>query len=186
VFGKLGGEFANRYSKSGAMLTRLVDGRLKAVRYLGKYWMYWGEGEIRLASSTDLVNWIPGPIVLKTRPGKFDSALVEAGPPAVITRQGIVLLFNGKNASKDGDASLPGDVYSGGQALFDLNNPARLLQRTDAPFFKPEAAFERTGQYGAGTTFLEGLIYSKNQWFLYYGCADSYVAVAVAKSGIRP
>ncbi|HEY4417178.1 MAG TPA: glycoside hydrolase family 130 protein [Verrucomicrobiae bacterium] len=186
VFEKLGGEFANHFCKSGAMLTCLMDGRLKAVKYHGKYLMYWGEGEIRLASSSDLINWIPGPVVLKTRPGKFDSGLVEAGPPAVLAKQGIVLLFNAKNAAQNGDASLPAGIYSAGQALFDLDHPAKLLQRTDVPFFKPEADFERTGQYGAGTTFLEGLVYFKNQWLLYYGCADSYVAVAMAKNNLQP
>jgi predicted GH43/DUF377 family glycosyl hydrolase len=143
--------------------------------------MYWGEGEIRLASSDDLTNWAPGPVVLKTRAGKFDSELVEAGPPAVITRNGIVLIYNAKNSSRNGDATLDVDVYSGGQALFAMDDPAKLLQRADAPFYRPEAAFERTGQYRAGTTFLEGLVAFNGQWFLYYGCADSYVAVAVAR-----
>jgi predicted GH43/DUF377 family glycosyl hydrolase len=40
--------------------------------------------------------------------------------------------------------------------------------------------YEKTGQYEAGTTFAEGLVYFRNQWFLYYGCADSLVAVATA------
>ena len=181
AFAKFGGEFASRFCKSGAILTGLVDGKLVAKKHLGKYWMYWGEGEIRLASSDDLINWHPGTVVLKTRPGKFDSALVEAGPPAVITPEGIVLIYNGKNAGKGGDTSLRAGVYSGGQALFDPNDPKTLLQRTDMPFYQPEASFERTGQYDAGTTFLEGLVAFHGQWLLYYGCADSYTAVAVAK-----
>jgi predicted GH43/DUF377 family glycosyl hydrolase len=185
AFEKLGGKFADCYCKSGAILTRLIDGQLKAVKYLGKYWMYWGEGEIRLASSDDLINWTPGPIVLRTRAGKFDSGLVESGPPAVITKHGIVLLYNGKNASPNGDTSLRDGVYSGGQALFDLNDPAKLLQRTDVPFYKPEADFEQTGQYSAGTTFLEGLVFFKGQWLLYYGCADSYVAVATSPTALN-
>jgi predicted GH43/DUF377 family glycosyl hydrolase len=141
--------------------------------------MYWGEGEIRLASSDDLINWVPGPVVLRTRSGKFDSALVEAGPPAVMTDHGIVLIYNGKNAAKNGDANLKRGAYSGGQALFDSSNPTKLLARTDTPFYQPEKAFEVTGQYGAGTTFLEGLVAFHDQWLLYYGCADSYVAVAI-------
>ena len=181
AFEKLGGDFAEHACKSGAVVTRLVNGRLVAVKYHGKYWMYWGEGEIHLASSDNLVDWVPGPVVLRTRPNKFDSALVEAGPPAVITDQGILLIYNGKNASNDGDPSLGAGAYSGGQALFDLTEPAKLLQRTDSPFFKPEAAFEMTGQYRAGTTFLEGLVYFHREWLLYYGCADSFVGVAVAK-----
>lgn len=181
VFQKLGGSFADRYCKSGAVLTRVVDGKLVAVKYHGKYWMYWGEGEIRLASSDDLINWRPGPVVLKPRPHRFDSALVEAGPPAVITRNGIILIYNGRNASKGGDPSLTPGEYSGGQALFSLNDPTKLLHRTNKPFYKPETSFERTGQYKAGTTFLEGLVLFYDKWFLYYGCADSYVGVAVAK-----
>jgi predicted GH43/DUF377 family glycosyl hydrolase len=45
---------------------------------------------------------------------------------------------------------------------------------------KPELPFEKTGQYGAGTTFAEGLVRFANKWFLYYGCADSLVGVVVA------
>lgn len=181
AFEKLGGgSFAHRNCKSGAMLTHLVNGKLLAAKYLGKYWMYWGEGEIRLASSDDLVNWVPGPVVLKTRTNKFDSALVEAGPPALLTDRGILLIYNGKNASQNGDPDLKAGAYAGGQALFDLAHPTKLLQRTDSPFYKPESDFERTGQYGAGTTFLEGLVAFHGKWLLYYGCADSYVAVALA------
>ena len=36
--------------------------------------------------------------VMETRPGKFDSSLTECGPPAVITDNGILLLYNGKNS----------------------------------------------------------------------------------------
>jgi predicted GH43/DUF377 family glycosyl hydrolase len=178
AFEKLGGDFAKHGCKSGAILTRLAHGRLVAARLMGKYWMYWGEGDIRLASSEDLLNWVPGPVVLPARQGKFDSALAEAGPPPVITDQGIVVLYNGKNAEQDGDPSISGGAYCGGQALFDLNHPEKLMARTDAPFYRPEADFERTGQYQAGTTFLEGLVFFKGRWLLYYGCADSYVAMA--------
>jgi len=48
--------------------------------------------------------------------------------------------------------------------------------------FKPEMPFEKTGQYAAGTTFTEGLVWFRNQWFLYYGCADSMVGVAIART----
>ena len=180
AFEKLGGDsFRGKWSKSGSILTHLVNGRLLALKHLGKYWMYWGEGEIRLASSSDLINWVPGPVVLKTRINKFDSALVEAGPPAVMTDRGIVLIYNGKNAAKTGDDNLKPGAYSGGQALFDSANPTKLLARTDTPFYQPEKSFEVTGQYGAGTTFLEGLVAYHGHWLLYYGCADSYVAAAL-------
>ncbi len=40
--------------------------------------------------------------------------------------------------------------------------------------------YEKTGQYIAGTTFAEGLVYFHDQWLLYYGCADSLVGVVTA------
>ncbi len=47
------------------------------------------------------------------------------------------------------------------------------------PFFVPEADFEKSGQYPAGTVFIEELVYYQDKWFLYYGCVDSRVAVAI-------
>ena len=52
-------------------------------------------------------------------------------------------------------------------------------QRLDKPFFVPEAPFEKSGQYKDGTVFIEGLAYYKKKLYLYYGCADSRIAVAV-------
>lgn len=167
------------YCKSGAIVCQVTDGRLKAVKINGKYWMYWGEGAVSCASSDDLIHWNPGLRVLEPRPNQFDSDLAEAGPPAVLTDRGIVLLYNGKNAVRGGDPLLPPNVYADGQALFDSQNPTHLLARTKAPFYKPEASFERAGQYASGTTFIEGLVFFHNKWILYYGCADSFVAAAV-------
>lgn len=82
------------------------------------------------------------------------------------------------NDATAGDPSLPPNVYTEGQALFSSTDPTRLLARTDQPFFKPEADFEQTGQYGSGTTFIEGLVYFQDKSFMYYGCADSFVAAA--------
>ena len=118
--------------------------------------------------------------VLPRRPGRFDSALAEGGPPAVLVGGRIVVLYNGKNADDGGgDPSLPPGAYAGGQALFDAADPARLLDRADAPFFAPELPWEQSGQYAAGTTFIEGLVRHEGRWLLYYGCADSYVGVAM-------
>ena len=47
---------------------------------------------------------------------------------------------------------------------------------------KPEFPYEKSGQYAAGTTFAEGLVFFHQQWFLYFGCADSLVAVATARA----
>jgi predicted GH43/DUF377 family glycosyl hydrolase len=183
-----GTKYANLSCKSGAIVGKVVDGQLVATKINGSYWMYWGEGDIHLATSDDLIHWKPREsadgklfVALNHRKGKFDSALAEAGPPAVLTERGIVVLYNGKNGGKDGDQTLGAGAYSGGQALFDGADPTKLLERSETPFFKPELPIEKSGQYAAGTTFIEGLVRFKGEWFLYYGCADSYVGMAVWK-----
>ncbi len=185
----LGGKYADLRYKSAGIVSQLKGGRLIAAKIDGKYWMYWGEGAIHLATSTDLINWEPvedaqgKPLeLLQPRGGKFDSAFPEVGAPPILTEHGIVLPYNGKNAGNGGDTELGADAYAAGQALFDAHNPAKLISQLDTPFFKPELPFEMRGQYQSGTTFVEGLVYFKNKWFLYYGCADSLVGVAIHDS----
>jgi beta-1,2-mannosidase len=197
------GKYAKLKYKSAGIVTQLTHNRLIAAKIDGLYWMYWGEGFIHLATSPDLIHWTPvedqrgTPVeLLGPRPGRFDSTFPETGPPPVLTAAGIVVVYNGKNAEGSngknaegsggknaegsGDPALGPNAYAAGEALFDAKNPALLLKRTEEPVLKPELPYEKTGQYAAGTTFAEGLVYFKKKWFLYYGCADSLVAVATA------
>jgi predicted GH43/DUF377 family glycosyl hydrolase len=183
------GKYSKIWSKSAGIVTRLDKGkgRLIAAKIDGKYWMYWGEGAIHLATSTDLVHWSPvedakGDAIelLRPRAQHFDSSFPEGGPPPILTSAGIVLIYNGKNAPAGGDPELGPNAYGAGEVLFDAHNPAHLLAQTEKPVLKPELPYEKTGQYAAGTTFAEGLVYFHEQWFLYYGCADSLVAVVTA------
>ena len=181
-----GGKHRNLESKSGAILARGKGNRVIATRLNGKYWMYFNVPDILIATSDNLVDWMPledsdGRLikVLSPRPGYFDSWLVEAGPPALITEHGILVLYNAGNSGQYGDPGLPPRVYTGGQALYDVRNPLKLVARSDAPFIKPTEDYERTGQYTEGTTFVEGLVPFNGRWHLYYGTADSRVGVAV-------
>ncbi len=189
--GAAGGRYDRLQYKSGGIVTRLAPtpanpDRIVAATINGRYWMYWGEGAIHLATSPDLIHWTPveDPVthqpveVLTKRTRHFDSGFPEVGPPPLLTPAGILVLYNGKNDPAHGDPNLGANAYAAGQAIFDPNNPAHLLTRTAAPVLKPEQPFEKTGQYVAGTTFAEGLVHFHSTWFLYYGCADSAVGVA--------
>lgn len=190
AFGRVhGAKYHELHSKAGSIVCQMQGDRLVAVKLDGRYWMYWGEHKIRLAWSPDLLNWnmveddAGEPlVVLNVRPKKFDSPLVEPGPPAILNEHGIVLIYNARNDGEHDHADLECDAYSAGQALFDPANPRRLIDRLDEPFLRPMMPFECRGQYGAGTTFTEGMVWHRGKWFLYYGCADSLVAVAISGS----
>lgn len=87
------------------------------------------------------------------------------------------MLYNAGNSQNIGAQDLANRMYTGGQALFDSAEPWKLLDRADKEFIKPELPFEKSGQYVDGTTFIEGLVYFNDAWYLYYGTADSMVGV---------
>jgi beta-1,2-mannosidase len=193
------GKYANIWSKSGAIVSTYNEGKIVATKINGKYWMYWGDKQIWAATSLDLINWTPVElpekeqssnksktdstliaglkIILPTRPGKFDSDLVESGPPAMITNNGILLIYNSRNDQKTGDPSLTTGTYSAGQVLFDKHDPSTIINRMDQSFIKPDKPYEISGQVNR-VCFVEGLTGFKNKWYLYYGTADSKIAVA--------
>jgi predicted GH43/DUF377 family glycosyl hydrolase len=181
------------WTKSGAIVPQKIE---------GKYWMYWlgtaadKTDQIGLSWSSDLLNWTEATNtpVLPRRPGRFDSRVVEPGPPPLITPQGIVLVYNGA------DDHL---VYRTGIAIFDPQDPRKLLSRTDEPVFAPEKDWEKTGQV-PNVVFVEGMVEASalatapatqpstrtappsNQFLFYYGAADTYVGVVRATLNLPP
>lgn len=194
------GKYTDIWSKSGSIVSRYVEGKIIATKINGKYWMYWGDVNIWAATSDDLVHWSPVlyengekpsielrhnakeipeiKIVFGPRPKKFDSDLVEPGPPAMITDSGIVLIYNGRNTQSVGETLLPEGTYAAAQVLIDKKDPTKVLQRMDHWFLKPDKPYEILGQVNH-VCFVEGLVQFNSRWFLYYGTADSKIAVAV-------
>ena len=194
------GKYINTWSKSGAIVSEYKNGTPVAVKVAGQYWMYWGDVNIWAATSDDLVNWSPVlypagekynmelrhnaveipevKTVFGPRPKKFDSDLVEPGPPALLTDKGIVLIYNSRNVPAIGDTSLPEGTYAASQILLDKTDPTRVLERMEHYFIKPDKPYEISGQI-ANVCFVEGLVQYKGKWFLYYGTADSKIAVTV-------
>ncbi len=148
------------WTKSGAILPHKVN---------DKWWMYFGDTNIWVAHSDDLIHWtaIEEP-VMKPRKGNFDSRLVEPGPQPLLTNRGILLLYNGANQEL---------VYRTGQALFDADDPTKLIARSDTSFLQPDTRLEEEGQV-PNVIFIEGLVHHKDTWYLYYGMGDSGIGVA--------
>jgi beta-1,2-mannosidase len=178
--------YKDLWSKSGAIVCKQEGNKLIAAKIKNKYWMYFGDTDLYIASSDDLIHWEVALneetqkmiSVLHPRMGYFDSRLVESGPFALLQNQGIVLIYNGSNATNYNDPKLPKFTYAAGQALFDKENPYKMIDRLDTYFIHPDKPYEKTGEVNE-VCFVEGLVFFKNKWFLYYGTADSKIAVAV-------
>jgi len=163
------GNWNVKWTKSGAIVPDKID---------GKYWMYFlgtsadNKDQAGLATSTDLLHWteaMPTP-ALPVRSGLFDSRVAEPGPAPIVTPNGIVLIYNAA------DDKL---VYRTGIAIFDRNDPRKLLRRSDEPIFSPEKDWEKIGQV-PNVVFLEGMVQQDNRFLFYYGGADTNVGVAEA------
>lgn len=153
------------WSKGGVILPERVDGR----------WLMWfGEGNIHLAVSEDLVHWTADPTpVLRPEPGTFMGDLVETGPPPVRTRTGHVLLMHNSAIVRAVD-----DVhYACGQVLIDPHRPDRVVARLTEPWLRPTTREERSGLVD-NVTFVEGLVFHRDSWFAYYGQGDTTIGVA--------
>lgn len=157
------------WTKSGAIVSEKIDGH---------YWMYWlgtaadHTDQMGLSFSDDLLHWTEATTVpvLAKRPGKFDSRVVEPGPPPILTPDGIVLVYNGA------DDAL---VYRTGIAVFDRKDPRKLLYRSESPVFGPELDWERIGQV-PNVVFVEGMARRGGRFLFYYGGADKYIGIAEA------
>jgi predicted GH43/DUF377 family glycosyl hydrolase len=172
------------WTKSGAIVPEKIG---------GKYWMYWlgttadKTDQMGLSYSDDLIHWTEATKtpVLPRRPEKFDSRVVEPGPPPIVTPHGIVLIYNGA------DDKL---VYRTGVAVFDRADPRKLISRTDEPIFAPEKEWEKVGQV-PNVVFVEGMLPREQRYLedgtelkpprksflFYYGGADKFVGVAEAE-----
>lgn len=159
----------------------------------GKYWAYWDNSSLKTSWSTDLRTWHhTGNAPVVKRQGLFDSSLCEAVSAPVVGKSGLLLLYNGAMHGQQRTdymrkwtscyAEGRFAVYQVGWALFDRNDPERLIARSTEPILSPTAPFERFG-FVKGTVFASGLVRFRDKWWLYYGCADNRIAVATAPRG---
>jgi predicted GH43/DUF377 family glycosyl hydrolase len=163
------GKWNVKWTKSGAIVPEKIN---------GKYWMYYladaqgKDAQMGVAYSDDLLHWteaLDHP-VLASRPGTFDSQVVEPGPPPILTPQGIFLIYNGADDNQ---------VYSTGWVFFDKKDPTKVLARSEQPVFAPDKEWEKVGQV-PNVVFVEGMVRDGKRWLFYYGGADKTVGVATA------
>lgn len=128
---KLGPVFPQyQNSKSGALL----------VRKQPPHYLFWGDSDIRVTTSDNITQWKSiGDIFLSPRPDKFDSRLVESGPPPLQLSNGNYLFIY--NSAEKGWPEDPNTAYHVGWVILDGNDPTKILARSEEPLMGPSFAW---------------------------------------------
>jgi predicted GH43/DUF377 family glycosyl hydrolase len=131
---------------------------------------------IWLSFSPDMTCWGDHQILLEARRGAWwDANKIGLSPPPLETAEGWLLLYHGVRMTAGGC------LYRLGLALLDLEDPRRVIRRSDEWVFAPETPYECFGDVN-GVVFPCGWILDKASGAIriYYGAADSCIALATA------
>jgi beta-1,2-mannobiose phosphorylase / 1,2-beta-oligomannan phosphorylase len=159
-FDKLGVIFGPD-NKDVAIFPEKIGGRhytlhRPAVKHLGSM-------AIWLASSDNLLDWGHHQAIISPRPGKWDGERVGAGASPIRTPEGWLELYHGCDENTR---------YCTGALLLDLDEPWKVVARSEEPFLVPEAPYEREGLL-RNIVFHSGLIDNADGTVdLYYGGGD--------------
>lgn len=129
--------------------------------------------DIFVSYSKDLKNWTKPKRVMKPRKGRWDDLKIGAGTPPILTEKGWLLIYHGVQATRKGN------IYRVGLALTDLENPEKILFRSEKPILEPIKKYERIGQVN-NVVFPCGAVVLEEKLYVYYGGADSVVCAATA------
>jgi beta-1,2-mannobiose phosphorylase / 1,2-beta-oligomannan phosphorylase len=109
--------------------------------------------------------------LLRPRPGMWDGAKIGIASPPLRTEKGWLLFYHGVSDTK---------TYRLGAALLDLENPQIVISRISDALLQPEMTYEKFGVI-PNVVFPCGIIERNNMVYIYYGGADTVVAVATMK-----
>jgi predicted GH43/DUF377 family glycosyl hydrolase len=165
-------------TKSGALLIRPQG---------PPHFLYWGDSQIHLAVTTDLVVFTTvNESFIAPRADHFDSGLCEAGPLPMLLADGNYVFFHNS-------ATSPGNVYHPGFVILNGSDPTQILQRSELPLLSPTRDWELGAAPAAcnvpNVVFLEAVTRAPGQsgdvFDVYFGGSDAVVGtarVAVARS----
>jgi predicted GH43/DUF377 family glycosyl hydrolase len=160
--------------KDAALFPRRFDGRWAMIHRPSPVR---GGAHMWISYSPDLRHWGDHTLLLEARDGAWwDANKIGLGPPPLETAEGWLVMYHGVHATGDGP------IYRVGLVLLDLEDPRIVLHRTDEWVFGPIEPYELSGDVGR-VVFPCGwtLDATSGQISLYYGAADSSIALATAR-----
>lgn len=129
---------------------------------------------IWMSFSPDLKHWGDSSILLPARRGSWwDAYKVGLGPQPIETPEGWLIIYHGVRTTA------AGSLYRVGLALLDLDDPTKVIKRGNEWVFGPNEYYERVGDV-PDVTFPCGVVVKGDDLIMYYGAADTTIAIATA------
>lgn len=150
-----------------------------------------------LTYSKDMELWGRQHPLIINKKGDWDSGKVGAGAPPIKTEKGWLLIYHSILAAKrkrviedlidrmelseciSGDITSKDNIYCAGAALFDLNDPKKLIAKSKVPILFPIKKHEIADFGDLRVIFPTGLILSEdgNDLLIYSGAGDKVTSV---------
>ncbi len=120
----------------------------------------------------DGTKWLTGQYKIAPRPTMWDSRKVGAGAPPIKTDDGWLLIYQGVTDNDD-------SKYRVGAMLLDLDDPTKVLYRSNHPIIEPTEYYEN-GLAKFGIVYPCGAVIVNDTLMVYYGGSDTVTCVATA------
>jgi len=131
-----------------------------------------GKSSIWIAKSPDLRHWGDHRCLIRPANNQWESEKIGGGAPPIKTSKGWLEIYHGKTL-RDGK-----DFYSLMVLLLDLNDPSKVIYRSEQPIIMPEQPYETDG-FVPNVVFLNGMIQKNdNDLLLYYSACDETTCLA--------
>lgn len=175
-------DFKNFQRKGAVMPPEDKDAALFPERFNGRWAMlhrpastFAGVGaHIWISFSPDMKYWGEHQVLIPARKGAWwDANKIGLSPPPLKTEKGWLILYHGVKSTASGC------IYRLGSALLELDNPTKVIARSDEWVFAPEESYEVFGDVDK-VVFPCGWVAQGDEVRLYYGGADKCIALAQA------
>lgn len=124
-----------------------------------------GQQNMWAAESPDLLHWGNHRFVCACRPGMWDELKVGGGAVPFRTDKGWLSIYHGADRNQR---------YCLGLLLTDLEQPHRVIARSNEPLLAPEAEYEKQGFFG-NVVFTCGAVPDPHgRVVIYYGASDEF------------
>ncbi len=167
------------FNRNGVLFPRKINGKYKMLSRPSDSG-HTPFGDIFISESNDLVYWGKHRHVMENGgQGWWQNLKIGSGPAPIETDEGWLLFYHGVTNTCNGF------VYSMGVALLDIDEPSIVKYRSKDFCLTPEKEYEEVG-------FVPNVVFpcaaitdaDSGKIAIYYGAADSYVALAFTNINI--